>query len=128
MNNRIRFERTAAGHARRVSDAHRVVGELLLELGVAPHLVGYDPLCDGIRIASEQDRTWAVQPAALNAAVETLCDASNGEHAIRDAIGVGFLRPDDLHARIFPFSKRPSNSEFVCTLAELVRDRMDGMQ
>lgn len=114
----------AGGQARRVSDAHRMIGELLLSLGVTPHLCGYDPLCDGIRMTAERDRKNAMHPNEMCMAVELLCGAPNGEHAIRDAIAVGFTERNDLHAAIFPFSARPTNSEFVCTLAELVRNRM----
>ena len=124
MNGFQGYTGTARGSVRRVSDAHRVIGELLLSLGVTPHLCGYDPLCDGIRITAERECACIAHPNELFAAVEALCSVSNGEHAIRDAIGVGFTAPDDLHARIFPFTDRPTNSEFVCTLAELVRDRI----
>lgn len=120
----LRSERKRQGSERRVSDAHRAVGELLLTLGVTPHLSGYDPLSDGIRMTAERKRACAAHRNELFEAVETLCGTTNGEHAIRDAIDVGFASPGDLHAQIFPYTDRPTNAEFVCTLAELVRDRL----
>ena len=126
MNSHERFS-FAGGQARRVSDAHRMIGELLLKLGVTPHLVGFDSLCGGIRMTAEQDRASVLHPGEICTAVEALSGAANGEHAIRDAINAGFLERSDLHAKIFPFSDRPSNSEFVCTIAELVRSRMAPM-
>ncbi len=117
--------RAVRGGDRRAADAHRMVGELLLRLGIGPHLVGFEPLCEGVRFAAEQDRVFgAASPAEVLPAIEDLCDVVSGEHAMRDAIGVGFLNPDGIHTEIFPFSDRPSNFEFICTVAELVRDRI----
>ena len=103
----------------------RAAGEVLLQFGITPHLVGFDPLCSAIRILAERDRTegecsfFGTQPT-----VSALWQDVDTEHAIRDALGVGFLGSDEIHARVFPFSDRPSSGEFVCTVAELLRDRM----
>ena len=111
--------------ARREENAQRVVGELLLRFGITPHLSGFDPLCGAIRIASERDRTNVMPPFyRIQPMVGELCRESNPDHALRDAIGVGFLRTDPMQAQLFPFSDRPSIAEFVCTLAELARDRI----
>ena len=103
----------------------RIVGELLLRFGITPHLCGFDPLSSTIRMAAEEDRTCGMQPASvLQPTLGALCCESDPAHAMRDAIGVGFLGADEIHAKIFPFSDRPSSAEFICTLAELVRDRI----
>lgn len=107
-----------AGETRRTGDAHRVVGELLLRFGITPHLSGYDPLSSGIRLTAERERKAGL-----------LCPGEDEprylrEHAMRDAIRAGFLYTDAIHTQIFPFSERPSNSEFVCTLAALAHDRI----
>ena len=115
---------TARGSERRTEDAHRLIGELLLRMGIGPHLVGFDPLCEGIRILAEQDREAGFSPADVFPLIEELCGVTNGEHAVRDAICAGFLHPEEIHSQIFPFSNRPSNCEFICTLAELVRNRI----
>ncbi len=128
MKGTLLFSRTGSTvrtGERRTADAHRMIGELMLRMGIEPHLVGFEPLCDGVRIAAEQERTsGAASPNGIYPAIGDLCETDAGEHAIRDAIGVGFLNPGGIHAEIFPFSDRPSNFEFICTVAELVRDRI----
>lgn len=116
---------TDRGYAKREDSAQRVAGELLLRCGITPHLCGFDPLCGAIRMTSERDRTRAL-PAmnAMRTAVGALCKERNPEHAARDAILAGFLTTDETHTQIFPFSDRPSIADFICTLAELARDRV----
>ncbi len=121
----VRNTQSRQGKRRSAVNTHRYIGELMLRLGIEPHLVGYDPLCGGIRIAAERDRASCVPVSERTlTTVETLCDHVSQEHSMRDAIGAGFLNTDDIHARLFPFSDRPSNAEFIYTLAELVRDRI----
>lgn len=108
---------------RRALNEYRLIGELLLRFGIGPHLVGFDPLRESIRLTAEQDRGFGAAPhAEIIAVAEALCNVTNGEHAIRDAIRAGFSHPDEIHSQIFPFSEHPTNREFICTLAELVRD------
>lgn len=105
--------------------AQRIVEELLLRCGITPHLCGFDPLSNLIRMAAERDRSRGTGPLSdLQPMLGLLFRACNPEHAMRDAIGVGFLGSDEIHTTLFPFSDRPCSAEFVCTLAELVRDRM----
>ena len=119
------FDRGTAGLLRRRGDASRTAGELLLEFGITPHLCGFEPLCEGVRIVAEREREDERPPLSeLQPAVGRLLDEHSPEHAMRDAIGVGFLGPDEIHARLFPFSDRPGSAEFICTLAELVMDRI----
>ena len=109
----------------RERDASRTAGELLLRFGITPHLCGFEPLCEGVRIVAEREREDERPPLSeLQPAVGRLLGENNPEHAMRDAIGVGFLDPDEIHARLFPFSDRPASAEFICTLAELVMDRI----
>lgn len=102
------------GDARRVGDTHRFIGELLLAFGVTPHLDGFDPISQGIRIRAERRETDAIPSGK----------ALSHETAVRTAIGVGFLSAAQVHAQIFSCTDRPSSSEFICTLAALVRDRL----
>ena len=119
------FAYGGAGRMRRRGDASRTAGELLLRFGITPHLCGYEPLCEGVRIVAERERKDERPPLSeLQPAVGRLYGEQSPEHAMRDAIGAGFLGPDEIHARLFPFSDRPSSAEFICTLAELVMDRM----
>ena len=40
----------------RERDASRTAGELLLRFGITPHLCGFEPLCEGVRIVAERER------------------------------------------------------------------------
>lgn len=112
------WNETRRGSVRRAEDAHRIVGELLLRFGVTPHLCGFDALSSGIRLTAERERSAGMRGV----------DGNGGkylrEHVMRIAIGSGFQCADTIHAQTFPFSDRPSNSEFICTLATLAHDRM----
>ena len=119
------FDRGTLGAMRRRGDASRTTGELLLRFGITPHLCGYEPLREGVRMIAEQEREHERPPLAeLQPVLEHLLGERSPEHAMRDAIGVGFLDSDEIHGRLFPFSDRPSSAEFICTLAELVMDRI----
>lgn len=119
------FAYDGAGRMRRERDASRTAGELLLRFGITPHLCGYEPLCEGVRIVAERERERERPPLSeLQPAVGRLLGNFGPEHAMRDAIGVGFLSTDGIHARLFPLSVRPGSAEFICTLAELVSDRI----
>lgn len=119
------FDRGGDATQRCAEDATRIIGELLLRLGITPHLKGYEPLREGVRITAERERSVARPPLTdLRPMVGRICGEHSPEHAIHDAIGVGFLSAEEIHARIFPFSDRPSSAEFICTLAELVSDRI----
>lgn len=109
------WNNTRSGSIRRAGDARRITAELLLQFGIMPHLCGYDLLCDGI--LSRAEHRYAIE--------RTPDDEKPGRQtALRSAIDAGFLHPGAIHARFFPCGDRPSNSEFICTLAELVRDRL----
>ena len=122
---RFESDRYAKNGARREKSAQRVVGELLLRFGIAPHLSGFDPLCGAIRITTERGRFSALpKMSGVHQMIRSLCGENNPEHALHDAITVGFLEAGEAHTQIFPFSNHPSIAEFVCTLAELARDRI----
>ena len=109
----------------RREDTTRIIGELLLRFGITPHLKGFEPLRDEVRITAEHERSGLRPPLAdLSPTVGRICGKGCAEHAIHDAIGVGFLSADEIHTKLFPFSDRPSSAEFICTLAELVMDRI----
>ena len=109
----------------RREDAARITDELLLALGIAPHLGGFEPLSEEVRITAERRRGNARPPITDPEPIAVrLCGEHGAEHAMRDAIGVGFLHTDEIHTRIFPYTDRPGCAEFICTLAELVLDRI----
>ncbi len=109
------WNNTRSGSVRRAGDAHRITAELLLQFGIMPHLCGYDLLCDGILSRAEREYTTGQMPEGGTSIRQT---------ALRSAIDAGFLHPGAIHTRFFPCADRPSNREFICTLAELVRERL----
>lgn len=109
----------------RRGDTSRFTAELLLQMGITPHLCGFVPLSEVVRITAERERGSERPPIVeLEPTVARLCGERGTEHAMRDAIGVGFLDTDEIHSQLFPYADRPSCAEFICTLAELVLDRM----
>ncbi len=110
---------------RRKGDASRCAAELLLQFGITPHLSGFEPLTEGVRMTAERERRSMRPPIRdLEPAMRDLCGECRPEHAMRDAIGAGFAGTNEVFARVFPFSDRPGSAEFICTLAELVSDRI----
>lgn len=119
------YTRGADRTLRRREDASRVVEELLLQCGITPHLSGFEPLSGGIRITAERERSHGRPPLAeLQPAVGSLCGERSPEHAMRDAIGAGHLLSEEISTHLVSFPDRPSSAEFICTLAELVTDRI----
>ncbi len=121
------FARDCSGKRtpRRETDTTRIIGELLLRFGITPHLKGFEPLREEVRITVECER-GSERPSLveLQPTVGKLCGERNPAFAARDAISVGFLSADRVCAQFFPFSDRPSSAEFICTLAEMVTDRI----
>lgn len=107
----------------RREDARRAAEELLLACGITPHLCGFAPLSEGVRITAERKRKrTGLMITELEQTMARLCGERGAEHAMRDAIGAGFLGTDGIRSQLFPYADRPSCAEFICTLAELVID------
>ena len=113
----------------------RHCSELLLRLGVAPHLQGFEML----RIAllyllglPSPTEVRFMQELYPHVAAETGTSVSVVEHAMRTAIETAWLRADlnELEA-FFGYTTKtnkatPSNSAFLFALTERIRARMDG--
>ena len=114
---------TAVGRTR---DAGRCVSELLMGLGIAPHLKGYAALRDGVRMLAETSRTRRIR---TNEDLYPLLGekGSQIEHAVRDAIRTAWERNAETAAQtdLFFGIEQPTNAVFLYTLAERVRDRMN---
>lgn len=107
------------------SDApHRQIGEALLRIGIEPHLCGFDTLSDGIRITAERELRFAPFRTHMEPTLGSLNGTAGWEHMMRDAIRAGFLNADEVQAKLFPYTDRPGNAEFVCTLAAALCDRI----
>ena len=101
------------GSANRTGDAQRTTGEMLLRFGITPHFCGFGSLYCGICVRAEREQTGEIPPGGYLR-----------ESAMREAIGGGFLNAGAIGTEPFSRARRPTNSEFICTLAELIRDRV----
>lgn len=114
----------------------RVCSDMLLTLGVSPHLQGFEMLRHGAMYLLKSDAAadirimYELYPAVAKA---TGTNVSIVEHAMRHAIEVAWMRAD-LNAldAFFGYTTRdnkptPSNSAFLFTLAERVRMRLNGI-
>lgn len=107
----------------RMRNRCRMIGETMLALGILPHLNGYRPLCEAIRVVMQADRTARIRYSDVVKWTEELFGLKDADHAMRDAIRTGFLNEVEEQRAMFPFTKRPSNAEFIWTVAEALRDR-----
>ncbi len=114
----------------------RVCSDMLLTLGVSPHLQGFEMLRHGaMYLLKTEEATdirimYELYPAVAKA---TGTNVSIVEHAMRHAIEAAWMRAD-LSAldAFFGYTTRdnkptPSNSAFLFTLAERVRMRLNGV-
>ena len=119
------ISRSACAVREKRDEPQRAAAEMLLQFGITPHLGGFDPLCSEIRMMAERNRSEGVPPFfGARPTIAALWQDADTEHAIRDALSAGFMGPDGIHMQTFPFADRPSSAEFVCTIAELLRDRI----
>ena len=116
----------------KVPSLDRVIIHNLRDLGVPANIKGYDYLKEGLFRVLENPGlirciTKGLYPAI---AVEYETTPTRVERAIRHAIEVTFDRnhPDiieDYFGNSYSFRKgKPTNSEFIATVAELVREEM----
>lgn len=108
------------GSCERARRANRCIGELLLELGVAPHTEGFTALCKGSMVLTAQGESRLRLNDTLYPLVQRGSEKTgiSAEHAIRDAIRNGWQRePSALRAKLFPSGRAPTNAEVLYTLA-----------
>ena len=109
----IEKARTEAPERRRRTG--RCIGELLLQLGVAPHTAGFCALYSGSMLLTEQDAAFRQRlNGALYPIVERYAEHGrhSAEHAIRDAVRTGFSgEPGSLRAELFPDGRAPPRRE-----------------
>ena len=103
----------------------RIIGDLMLDLGIMPHLNGYLPLFEGVRILAGADRTQYISYSEVIPQVNALTGLSDSRSAMRTAIAQGAARAQDRYRAVFHHTSKPTNMEFLCTVAEIVRDRVD---
>lgn len=114
------------------ADAETTIRRMLMELGVPCHIKGHDRLVYAVRIVAEnpaiaESITKWLYPEIAKEFSDT---PSRVERAIRHAIETGFDRcAPDVIDRYFgntvSYKKgKPTNSEYICRLAEIVREQM----
>lgn len=115
----------ACGRARRAS---RCIGELLLELGVAPHTAGFSALRSGTMLLTEQGDEFRQR---LNDTLYPILERytenerMSAEHAIRDTIRISFSRePTALRSELLSDDRVPTNAEILYALAAYAKERM----
>ena len=122
-----------APHAREGAiDSH--VAELLLRIGVPPHLNGYKFIRQAVMMAIEQPRVLDRVTKSLYPAVADYFQTtpSRVERSIRHAIYLTWERggaaafEQIVERSDFPDHVRPTNCEFIALLSERIRFRLDG--
>ncbi len=128
--NNPQLDDTIEENAEVYSDPEKLVFKILRELGVPAHLKGYDYLRRAILMATE-DISVACSVTKLlypDIARATNTSAWNVERAIRNAIQTSWNRSNStVYMDYFkPFidktKGRPTNSEFISTIAHVVRN------
>lgn len=119
---RMHGDEEARRSARRVRTC---AAELLLELGIAPHHVGYTALFDGAMLLSAQPQTRRV---SLTDTVYPLVERFSGEdpmaaeHAIRDAIRLCWQKDAGaFRDALFPPACTPTNADVLYTLSAYLK-------
>lgn len=115
------------------ANIENVISEILLELGVPEHIIGYRYSAFAIRIAVENPDiinaiTNELYPAVANKFNTT---ASRAERAIRHGIECAWDRCNiDVIEKYFgntvsPTKGKPTNSEFIARISNIVRRRIN---
>lgn len=114
------------------ADADRYISDVLLELGVPEHLNGYRYLQTAINAVVKDPNLLSAITSVLYRGVAEAHDtsASRAERGIRHAIETCWGRIDfDTSFKYFgntvsPTKGKPTNSEFIARVANIVRRRM----
>ena len=106
-----------------VNDNTTKLAQLLIELGVPPHRIGFLQLCAAIPLY-KRDRQQSMVAELYPAVAKTLgySDWRSVEHSMRRAIAVAWERGDpEVQKRYFPgYDSPPPNKRFIATLAEYI--------
>lgn len=111
------------------NELENIVTKMLHELGIPSHIKGYQYIRDGIMLIYEDNSmigsiTKVLYPTLAKRHNTT---SSRVERAMRHAIEVGWIRSDwkvteDLFGQSVDFnSTKPTNSEFLVTIADKIR-------
>ena len=119
-------EQPRDGYPQRVRLLARCAGELLLEVGAAPHTQGFRMLQYGMMLLSEQPIEVHIGlKNSLYPLLEELTGRPSAEHAIRDTIRLSWQRkPAPPFAALFPSERVPSNAQYLYAMSALLKKRM----
>lgn len=107
-------------------DVYYFVKQLLLKLGIAPHLKGYEYLSCAVALSVDRDSSSIMDIYKMTA---DYCKTTQGcvERAVRNAVSV-FSRKENVNylngllgSRLFDAYSYPSSGAVICYLAEYVR-------
>lgn len=112
------------------------VAKLLKDLGISPALLGYNLLKYAVLYMWENPKKYGQITKELYPAVSAKFDTipQRAERTIRHAIEVGYLRGNfDTYHEIFGYTisdrkGKPTNSEFITTVADYLRMCNNGTQ
>lgn len=114
----------------KVDDLNRVVTDIIHELGVPAHILGYKYLREAIIIAvNDTDAISAITKVLYPSVAKTFrTTSSRVERAIRHAIEMAWDRGDlDTLQRFFGYTVsntkgKPTNSEFIALIADHIHN------
>lgn len=125
----IRRTKPHANASVRARRANRCIGELLLELGVAPHTAGFSALRSGTMLLTEQGNAFRQR---LNDTLYPIVERYAGnerrsaEHAIRDTVRISWQREANaLRSELLSDDCVPTNAEILYALAAYAKERIE---
>lgn len=115
-------------------DLERYVTQIMLDMGIPAHLKGYHYLREAILISERDMRTVTSVTKLLYPSIAKRYHTTDQkvERAIRNAIEVSWRRGNThTFEELFGYSansgrQRPTNSEYICRLADKIRLDMAG--
>ncbi len=110
-------------------DLERYVTQIMLDMGIPAHLKGYHYLREAILISERDMRTVTSVTKLLYPSIAKRYHTTDQkvERAIRNAIEVSWKRGNvQTFEELFGYSsvsgrQRPTNSEYICRLADKIR-------
>lgn len=110
-------------------DLERYVTQIMLDMGIPAHLKGYHYLREAILISEQDMRTVTSVTKLLYPSIAKRYNTTEKkvERAIRNAIEVSWKRGNtQTFEELFGYSSvsgrhRPTNSEYICRLADKIR-------
>ncbi len=112
--------------------AKTAIGELLLEVGIPDHLLGYEYIVKAVELALENKALLNQVVFQLYPSVAAKCDttAARVERAIRHAIEVAWINGDPeiltgyFGNTVSPRKGNPTNAQFIARMVNIIKGQM----